>query len=222
MPAIMRVDKKNKHMAYTLATIRQSVRDYLDDDEYSAALIDQAINDYQQELFFNYDLRLAETRATVALSASSSTAPLPDGWYKNIALYNITTDHYRDLTPYERDADLFQRDYIDVTPDTAAPLDWCVFGNNFEFQAPADQDYTLRCLYLKYPDLLTNDSDIPVVPEQFREMMKLGAVERLFRREDEYGLSNSERVILSGMETSFVKRYGRGQVSSKPHVMRKA
>lgn len=209
-------------MAYQLSKLRQDVRTYLDDDEYDASVINQAINDYQRELFMNYDLRLAETSTNLTQSTSSSNIALPGDFIKALGIQNITADYERDLTPYELDNDLFYRKYLKASPDSGTPLYFTVFGTDIIADKPADVDYTIRLLYLRFPPTLSDDSDVPLVPEVFEEMMKLGAVERIFRREDEYRLSNAERTVLTNAELAFVRRYGRGMVSSKPHIMRKA
>lgn len=56
------------------------------------------------------------------------------------------------------------------------PSVWTEFGQQLYFNRPVDKAYTLRQRYFRMPTALSASTDVPDVPEAFRELLELFAL----------------------------------------------
>ena len=103
------------------------------------------------EAVLNRRLRTHQMRATtnVSLSSSNSTASLPTGFLSDIDLYH--TDDLSQLS-MATDKDLIYWG----SSSSGKPALYRVGATIFEFERPADQNYTLKSIYYK-ANTLTSD-----------------------------------------------------------------
>jgi hypothetical protein len=69
------------------------------------------------------------------------------------------------------------------------PHYWTEYANQIYFNCPADLAYTLKQFYQKTPTELSADSDIPELPQNFREAIVLGAAYRCEEERDNYDIA---------------------------------
>ena len=105
------------------------------------------------------------------------------------------------------------RDFIRAHPDTlsatpSAPNNWTLYGGNILLDAPTDDDYTMTMYYIKRPVKLTQDSDVPELPEEFEELLVLGAFRRILERNEDYDLAASVEAQYQSKLVQLVNRYG--------------
>lgn len=181
-------------MAYDLQTIRNRVLvDKLDDTTFSAAIVDNFINDTQRDIFASYELPFMEKTFAGALAPGERIFTFPTDY--QIAVGLVITDptgYERNITnnymPYRE----FNQAYPTPGNNSAgAPLNWTLFAGNLYLDKPTDQTYTLQLYYIKTPATLTNDTDVPEVPEVFQEVLVLGAYYRCHEHNEDYDLADN-------------------------------
>ena len=62
--------------------------------------------------------------------------------------------------------------------------------------------------YIKRPVKLTQDSDVPELPEEFEELLVLGAFRRILERNEDYDLAASVEAQYQSKLVQLVNRYG--------------
>lgn len=208
---------------FTLGDIRASVKRKLDDPSFDDAIIDEAANDFQFELFNDNRIRFMEQSTNVSiLSTASESDDLPNDFMNLIratVLYSPTQP--MNITDYERDYDNFMEQYGNYTTAPAGkPLDWTFFGEKMRFSRPSDATYTINIDYMRSPALMSSAGDFCELPINCRELMTLGTLERIMRVNEDYNESDAELNRLSGLRVAFVRNYGRGSGTLKPRVIK--
>lgn len=209
-------------MAYNRAYIRQRVlEDKLDDTAYNAGVVDRFINDAQKSIFNTYELPFME---------KSFAGALPEAGY----VYNLPTDlqtvvGLRMVEPQGKRFDLSQN-YIPYkqfnrlypTPEyngVGTPRVWTLFGGKIYFDKPTDRVYTLEVDYIKKAVPLTDDAQVPEIPEEFEEVLVLGTYYRVLQRNEDNDLA---AYIKTGEYTDeldkMVSKLGTRQ-TAKVHIM---
>lgn len=164
-------------MAYTLATIRNRVyTDKLDDTSIASGTIDNFINDTQREIFNTYELPFQEKVFLGNLPPGASIYTLPTDHQTTQSMVLTNANQRLDLTRNYVDFRDFNYSY--PTPDqytAGAPSLWTLYGNQLYFSRPTDTTYTISLFYLKTAKTLSGDTDVPEIPEEFSELLVLGA-----------------------------------------------
>ena len=198
-------------MDYNLASLRNRVvLDKLDDEEFDPGIVDRFINDTQRDIFNQYELSFQEkifagtvTQGTTMLLLPSDAATVqsfvvtsPDGKQHNMI------DQY---LPFRE----FNTHY--PTPslnEQAAIGNWTLYANNIIFSAPTDNTYTLTTYYIRKPVVLVGDGDIPEIPEEFSELLVLGAYIRILERNEDFDQADYVRGQYNTLLDLLVNRYG--------------
>lgn len=198
-------------MEYNLAGLRNRVIvDKLDDDEFDTNVVDNFLNDTQRDIFNQYELPFQESifRGTIPVDSlifgmpSDVALPLsyiitgPDGYQKNLH------DSFHDFRTFNR---LFP------TPANNTPgiiSNWTLFGGNILTSAPTDTEYTMTVFYIKKPTLLLEDGDVPELPEEFSELLILGALYRIQKRNEDYDQAAVTEGEYKNQLNLLVSRYG--------------
>jgi len=179
-------------MAYTLATVRDAVRDIkLDDPEYEASVVDRFINDAQREIFNSYELPFSEKVFTGTLPSGDYIFDFPDDYQLSQSLKIVDPEaNIRTLNDYYLPFRQFNEQFpFPSTRDVGTPTYWTTHSNKLYFSQPTDQVYQLSTWYIKTPTLLEDDLDVPEVPEEFSEALILGATMRVQKRNEDYDLA---------------------------------
>jgi hypothetical protein len=203
----------------TLSEIRTLVRQKLDDDQFDGDSIDRAINDYQRDLVNRHKFTFMESTDTTSVGLNSATMDLPDDFQQMLSLVR-TSSPAGLITKNRIDYDNFMQLYPTyATNPINLPNMWTTYGGQVRFSNPANGNYNFQLDYLAAAPYLTQDTDICVVPDEFTEVVVQGALNRIFKIDDDYDIANNERPDLTALEIALISRYGRGMNVAGPKRM---
>lgn len=210
-------------MALTLTYMRQLVRSRLDDEDFEDEYLDQALNEAQWEILNKRNLTFLEKSLTGTLLTGTSTLAYPTdiasllgvrATAAGISSYNIT-ENFVDYAHFQ------EQSYDQTIAASTAPLYWTTFGTNMLFPANADKDYTITFDYImKAPKVDGTTVTDFVIPEEFQELLKIGAYMRIAKREDDYDVKQQEKLDYDKQLVDLVSAYTRNRAPRKKHVMR--
>lgn len=194
-------------MNYNLAGLRNRVIvDKLDDDEFEPQIVDNFLNDTLRDIYNQYELPFQEKIFQGTIPAGSTMFKLPSdvAQMQSQSVAGVPNFHAKKTN---------WRDFIRAHPDTlsatpSAPNNWTLYGGNILLDAPTDGDYTMTMYYIKRPVKLTQDSDVPELPEEFEELLVLGAFRRILERNEDYDLAASVEAQYQSKLVQLVNRYG--------------
>lgn len=202
---------------YNLAGIRQQVLvDRLDDDEFDPGIVDRAINNAQKDIFNSYGLTFMEKIFSGTVPAGTTMFKMPDDVIPNkiqsqiISGTGVQSRNIKDRYIPFRD---FNRIYPIPTDNQAGPIwRWSMYSGNMLLPQPTDREYTLTLYYLKKPVYMTEDTSIPEIPEEFSELLVIGAYIRILRRNEDNDLAdNIEQHEWTPKIQELVEQYGMHQ-----------
>jgi len=195
----------------TLASLRNRVIvDKLDDEEYDTEVVDNFINDTINDIFSEYELPFMEKiySGVVPTGVTMFSMPTdvsviqsqiitgPDGSQTNIEKYFI---------PFRE----FNKRYQTPGDNAAGPITWWTSYNGKMILArPTDQDYTMDIFYIKSPTPLLGENDVPDIPDQFEELIVLGAYKRVLSREGDNDIAAIVENEYNRRALQMVNRYG--------------
>lgn len=194
-------------MAYNLAGIRKRVLvDKLDDDEFEPEVVDNFINDTLRDIYNQFELPFQEKIFQGTIPAGASMFQLPD----DLAIMQSQTmagvpGFSRRQTRWR---DFIQRNHDVANANAAAPGEWALYSNNILLSAPTDKEYTMTMYYIKRPKRLEQDTDVPELPEEFEELLVLGAYKRILDRNEDFDLGNAVGAQYQNILLQLVSRYG--------------
>lgn len=195
-------------MAYTLQTIKSLVKDRLPDQNFSDALITQFVNDEQRELYNYYNLPENRAKVPITLSAGDNESNLPSDHQKTLGLRITAPSNYdAEITqwflPYNRFKDYFREaEYYSQT----TPRWWTIYSDKIVFAHEVDREYTLEHDYLSTLDELEDDSDVPTLPEEFQEILVLGALVRCLEVNDDNDIAQYQQGKKNLLVQAMLKR----------------
>jgi hypothetical protein len=207
-------------MAYTLSQLVTDVRGKLDDTNFSSTLIKDFINDTQRYIVNKHHFKFMEDTYTQVLTIDDYEYALGAD-VEVIESLRITspsgkevdiTDGY--LTYIEFD----QKHPLPSEDDSNTPDSWTIREDQLFLYPKPDAAYTLTIRYQKKPTTLSSDSDVPEVPERFKELLVLGALVRAHKYNDNYDIAQAEQATLDELLLDAVsKTYTR---QNRPTIMR--
>ena len=173
-------------MTYTLSSLRTATTDRLGDSVDDRKL-NQWANDTNREICNSRRWRFMEEVFIGTVTAGYTAYDLPEDFQAAINFTLTDPDNnasFINFIPYEE----FDQLYPDPTALTAAmPTLWTFYGNSLIIgPGEPDQGYTMQLRYIKQPGELSDDSDVPDVPEAFQEAMILGMLKRALMAADNY------------------------------------
>lgn len=176
-------------MDYTLSGLRNRVLDdKLDDIEFDSDIIDNYINDTQRDIFNRSELSFQEEIFSGKIPTGYTIFKFP----ANVALplsQVITSPDgsQKDMKSSYTDFRTFNSLYPTPANNDAGDINcWTLFGGNILMARPTDKDYDMTIFYIKKPTKLENDADVPEIPEEFSELLILGAYMRALKRNEDW------------------------------------
>lgn len=205
----------------TLGEIRTAVRRKLDDAQYDAATIDEAANDFQNELFTSHRIRQMEKSAELSVLAGDTSLDMPSDFLTMLELIVFdSSTQYRSIKDDYVGYNEFMRSHANYSIATRQRISrWTDFGNGLRFIAPSNGDYSLALDYLRQPKQMTRDSDKSEIKRVYKELIVLGTLARVMEVNEDYAEGSQERDKLDGLITTFVRNEGRGQMKIGPNIM---
>lgn len=210
-------------MALTLDFMRQLVRSRLDDEDYEDEYLDQALNEAQWDILRNHQLTFMETSTTVTLLTATNSIPYPTDVRNLIGVRSVATgiQSYNITENFVDYATFNQNISNPQVSQPNAPILWTTFAGNMIFPNLADKNYTLTVDYIKtVPRVDGTIVTTFVIPDEYQELLKIGAYMRIAKREDDYDVKQQEMIDYSKMLTDMLKSYARNPAPRGKHVMR--
>lgn len=179
-------------MAYTLSDLVTRVQSRIKDTGFSSTQIKQFIDDTQNDVFNEY--RLPFMQATQNYTLTSGVADLTDGdglpanFVQAIDLV-LTTSGLESRIPF---VDVSEMDWNvpDATDTTTHPSNIpnraYKYGETIYLYPVPNGAYTATLRYYKSPTELSEDADVPEIPQEFKELLVVGAAYRVFQVKDNY------------------------------------
>ena len=176
-------------MDYNLAGIRERViNDKLDDDEFDPGIVDRFINDAQRDIFNQFELSFQEGIFSGAVPVDATIFQYPTD--VAIAQSHVITapdGSQKDLHDGYLDFRTFNSMFPTPANNTPGAIGyWTLYGGNILTSCPTDDEYTLTIFYIKKPTKLVEDDDVPQIPEEFSELLVLGAYIRVLQRNEDF------------------------------------
>jgi hypothetical protein len=201
-------------MDYTLQAIVQRVKvDKLDDDEFDTGVITRFVNDAQRDIFNQFELTFQEKIFAGTLPASSTMFSVPDdlALLQRAILTNGTDiqDISKKYMPW--------REFLDTYPspssNTAGDVsNWTSYAGNIILNCPQEDEQTLTMYYIKKPIVLTTGTQVPEIPEEFSELLVLGAYIRCLKFNEDFDQAAYVEIEYNKNLDLLVTRYG-GRIS---------
>lgn len=198
-------------MDYNLKGIRdQVVIDKLDDESFDPSVVDRFINTVQRRIFNTFELPFMEEVFSGVIPADqrififpkevqlvqSVVITAPDGTQKNITNSRL---RYQDfLAKYPTPAN--------NTPSAIG--EWMSYAGKLYASAKTDQAYQMDTFYIKKPTVLEQDEDVPDLPEEFQELLVLGAYKLVLERNEDFDMAAVIGDQYTEQIEQLVDRYG--------------
>lgn len=206
-------------MSYQLSTIRSRIQDKLDNSSFSTSILTQFINDGLRDVVIQAKPKQyqGETTYTTTASANILTTSATDVLVPtNMRIF--TPINYAMVLPYMEyaDVDLY---YPNVgLLGTGPPIAWSAYADVPFVVNNSDQVYTLKSKYLKVPTELVNDSDVPLLPVTFSEILVLAGYKRALEHDDDF---DQAQVIQQQIDSKIMDMTSilKPQLGT-PHIMR--
>jgi hypothetical protein len=170
-------------LSYTLADLQTAIQDDLKDTSFNATRITRYLNYGQNAIFNTHMFKFCEKSVVGTLTIGASTFAQQSDHQATIGgvLYNATSpSNYLllDDSNYLPHREFFSRYPIATTQTNGMPSSWTEFGKQLYFDRPVDVAYALKQRYFRTPTSLSGPTDVPDVPEAFRELLELYAIYR--------------------------------------------
>lgn len=211
----------NNYDYIQLKEIIAAVRSLIDDAQYDSSVIIRAANDFQNELFTRYRLRMAESSATINISAGATSVEFPSDFltlleFSLLASATQAESIKDDYVNYEQ----FMRGHASFAIAAAGrPNAWTEFGGGARFTQPSDANYAFNIDYIRLPKLMRADSDKSELRRVWQEIINIGTLARIMEINEDYAEASQERDKLDTMLTNFVLREGRGNMKTGPMII---
>lgn len=209
-------------MAYDLSSIRnQVIDDKLDDTSFDPAVVDRFINATQRDIFNTYELPFMEKIDSQSLTPGDHIFLYPtDLQVLQSAVITDPDGYQRDIThlyiPYKE----FNQRFPTPANNTAGPVTyWTSYAGVMYTSNPTDTTYTLELFYLKRAVTLEDDADVPSIPEEFQELLVLGAFKRILQRNEDYDMGAAVANEYNDQLDKLVNRYG-FRITGGPVIMK--
>lgn len=167
-------------MAYNLLDLTTNVLDDLKDSSFSTTRIRRYLNHGQRVVFGTHDFRFCEKLSNGSLTTGASTLTLPADHENTIKIVLVDPDNDKITYVFDEENFMGSRDFFDEYPNSGAfdnnvPHKWTEYGGLVYFNLPINKDFDYKIWYYRIATQMTNDTDVPDVPETFREILELWA-----------------------------------------------
>lgn len=209
-------------MSLTLDYMRGLVRSRLDDTSFEQTYLDQALREAQWDILRNRNFTFLEKTSTVVLTAATNTVPFPTDINSLIGVRLIATGilSYDISENFVNYADFKLGSPEPIPAQSTTPQSWTSFAGNVVFPYFADKNYTVTFDYVRSPTNPLVGTDIFDIPDEFQELLKIGAYIRIAKREDDYDVRDAELIDYQRLLQDLVHAYTRNPAPRNKRVMR--
>ena len=197
-------------MEYNLLNIRnQVINDKLDDPMFEPDVVDRFINTAQRWIFNQFELPFTEGRFSGVIAANQTVFEFPKDVQVPQSLVITTGDEQKDIS----DNYVLFRQFFKSFPKpevnaASNPTYWTSHAGKLYLSQPTDKAYQLDTFYIKKPSLLVDDTDVPEVPEEFQELLVLGAYSRVLKRNEDWDMAAIVDTEIDNEISMLNNRYG--------------
>jgi hypothetical protein len=186
-------------MDYNLKSLVKRVKDALNDAEFSDDLIKQYLNDAQNEV-------LGESKYSFMRKIDEDSV-------RGIDAVMLPLDHQATENVIVRqEATRRELDYVPT--GEAGHFTYSIFGNDLVVRVPhvpkPRGSWYIKHYYLAKPLPMIDDEDVPHIPEEFGEILVLGALVRAEKRRDNFDFAadyaNAQRSLVENMRLRYATR----------------
>ncbi|SIC60039.1 phage adaptor protein [Mycobacteroides abscessus] len=197
-------------MAYTLGDIVTEVKAKIKDTSFPDSLIKTYIQDTIDEVLGRNRFTFLEDTLTVNMSAT-------DTEYAFAAPVQTITDitYTTDLTPTQpyRPEYVPYREFLErfparMTDPAGLPMCFSLYGSTLLIPRALSEDITAKILYVKASPTLANDSDVPVIPVEFKQILVRGAQAGVEEYRENYDQAAIHRRKVEDLASDMLLRYG--------------
>jgi hypothetical protein len=173
-------------MAYNLGQLRQAIQNlgYTTD---TAAAQNQFINAVYHEICGMNRWKFLEKQdksLTTVAGTDSYTLPFTDWRNLDAVRIEVTANQQFNNLNYKPEQQFRELQHIDR--DQSTPYFWTYMNNKLMFYPVPDNAYIVTIDYTYEPPDLVADTDVPVIPQPYQDILVWGAVEYMAMRERDW------------------------------------
>lgn len=162
----------------TLADYRSEIRSIgnfpANDTRITDAVINREINRVLRRIAMIHDWPWLQTDRTITTSASRALYALPDDFLRLVSLR--FTDNTAPINLVLR-----SKQEVDAVPGPGQPHVFGIWAGEVKLAPTPGGTYTLCLSYISQENILTNDSDVPLIPDYWNNGVLDGALVELLR-----------------------------------------
>lgn len=204
---------------YNLGGLINRIKVRLDDEEYPDTTITEFLNDALFDALGEAHYQFLE-KVYKAATQAPGVLPLPRD-YQTIITMTAKID--KNIWPFEY---MDYKDFLALDKDNGAKnYRFTVFGGNLLYTVPDVTDsehedgeerfYDLTVYYLAKPLSLVNNTDVPIIPYEFGEVLVMGALARAERLRDNFDYAEIYANKYDELVTNMKLRYCPRQASNE-------
>lgn len=198
-------------MEYNLKSIRDQVLiDKLDDDTFDPEVVNRYINTVQRRIFNTFELPFMEQPFSGVLPAEQRIFGFPSDVQVVQKVVVTAPDGYQmDITDKRMRYQDFSTKFPTPANNQPGRIEaWTLYGGKMYTSRPTDVAYQMETFYIKKPTILEADTDVPSIPEEFQELLVLGAFKLVLERNEDYDLAAVIGNQYNDLLDLMVARYG--------------
>jgi hypothetical protein len=209
--------------SYIFGDLKTKLATQISDPNIDTTVTGDALIDAEQEIFNKYDLTLntGTQSNTVTVGTNTVASSMPTD-FQRINNINITAPIglARSLKDYYLNNDDFDARFTAFEQTVSGPLDYWTYygGGQLKWGHLADQTYTISIRYTKNVAILSGDSDVPTIPQSFRELLMLGAKIRIYENKEDFDFAGQFQNRYADLLQDFISRYALRQVDIQANV----
>lgn len=196
---------------YNLGGLIARIKTKLDDQEFPDETITQFLNDAYFDVLGDEEYQFLE-KIYKAATQGSDTLPLPSNFQ---SLFTLVAKGEQGLMPLEY---MPKEDFFALAKDDSRKnYKYTIFGNQLFYGLPNiendktptgdDKFYELSLYYLAKPRAMVSETDKPLIPAEFGEILVLGALVRCEQRRDNFDYAGIYEAKMDELVTNMKLRY---------------
>jgi len=200
-------------LSYTLLDLQSAVQDDLKDSSFSTSRITRYLNYGQLVIFNTHMFRFCEESVQGPLTIGSYAYSQQSNHQQTIrgVVYDPSNTGQRftlDETTYIAHRQFFEQYPAPDLEASGFPGAWTEFGQLIYFNCPVDDEYTFKQRYFRVPTSMSAPTDVPDVPEAFRELLELYADYRGEKYRGNHDIAATYKQEFDDGLENMVLRYG--------------
>ena len=196
---------------YNLGGLIARIKTKLDDQEFPDETITQFLNDAYFDVLGDEEYQFLE-KIFKAATQGSDILPLPSNFQ---SLFTLVAKGEQGLMPLEY---MPKEDFFALAKDDSRKnYKYTIFGNQLFYGLPNIENdktpngdekfYELSLYYLAKPRAMVSETDKPLIPAEFGEILVLGALARCEQRRDNFDYAGIYEAKMDELVTNMKLRY---------------